>query len=102
MPGLPAGFGSSLDLGLGGGPSTAISQVDGGPNTIEIVDGPFAVGAGASARQSNTLPVTNTSTAPTSAAAQYAGLGSGLNAGSLMMAAVAIVALLILKKKGIV
>ncbi len=103
MVALPTGLGSTIDLGLGGGPNYSGATADGAQNSIENIFGPFAVGSGAEARATNTLPVNQTSQPPQNPTASYAGMTGGtFNAQTIILAAVAIVALLILKKKGVV
>jgi len=87
IPALP-----SLSLGFGGGPSQAIS--DAGPVFNAGWTGPFAVGSGAEARQTNSLPVTNNTT-PASAGAlgpyNEASIFSGNTFVTLAMFAVALI-----------
>lgn len=102
MGGLPAGFGGSLGLDLSS-PSTAVSQVDAAPISNEGWTGPFAVGSGASARQTNAQPVSLTnSPAPSAGAAALAGVAGNITPSNIIVALVAFLAILVLKKKGIV
>lgn len=97
---LPPGFAPSLSLGLGGGPSQAIN--DAGVNSNEATTGPFAVGSGASATQTNTRPITSSgSPAPGGSPFQQAGMLGDVT-GMMQMAFVGLILLIAAKKLKVV